>query len=284
MSSIHFSIITPSFNRCDLLKRSITSVLKQTYKDFELIIIDDGSTDDTKSLIEKEFPQVKYIYTQNQGVSAARNLGVKNSKYDWVCFLDSDDQWHESKLEAYAKYIAENRNCKLLHSNEVWYRNGVRVNQMKKHQKGGGDQFENSLEFCTISPSTVCMRKDIFLELGGFREDFEVCEDYDLWLKFTSLYLVDFIKEPLINKFGGHEDQLSTKFFAMDAWRIKSLCWVLENRDLDIKRAHKLKTVLLKKCTVLKKGYEKHAHFEKAQKLDLLISKYSTTREPFFSS
>ncbi len=252
------SVIIPTFNREKEVVRAIESVYLGTYKDIEIIVVDDGSTDETsKTLARLDIP-IKFITTKNRGVSAARNLGVTYARGEWIAFLDSDDTWLENKLEA---QVALLRNCpelRLIHGEEIWIRNGVRVNQMKKHQKSGGDIFVKSLKLCLISPSAVMLQKSLLEEMGGFREDFEVCEDYDLWLKITSLYPVGFVETPIIKKFGGHEDQLSRKFFAMDYWRVRSLSWIMINRKLGEDKLEPLKSVLEKKCKVLLNGYKKH--------------------------
>lgn len=274
MNSPFFSIIIPTFNRAAVICRAIDSVLKQSFTDFELIIIDDGSTDQT--LKEISHYAGLHIYSiQNTGVSAARNLGATYARAQWLCFLDSDDEWEVNKLQVLHEYILNNPSYKLVHSNEIWIRSGKRVNLKNKHLKSGGDLFIDSLEFCKISPSATAIKKDVFFELGGFREDFEVCEDYDLWLKFTSLYKVGFIKDSLVIKYGGASDQLSIKFFAMDSWRIQSLDWILMNRALCEDKKNEAIKVILKKAKVLLKGYIKYEHLKKAKELELIINKYS---------
>lgn len=248
---LQVSVIIPVFNREQTITRAIESVLSQTMQDFEIIVIDDGSTDRTAERVQN-FP-LKLIQTENRGVSHARNLGIREARGDYIAFLDSDDEWLPKKLELQLK-----RNALCCHTEEIWIRNGVRVNQMKKHQKGGGDQFIPSLSLCLISPSSVLLKKDIFNSIGFFREDYPVCEDYDLWLKLTSLYPIEFIETPLIKKYGGHTDQLSRKFKAMDYWRVKSIDWVLSNRELMPEKKVAALEILQTKIDVLLQGYLKH--------------------------
>lgn len=263
-----FSVIIPTYNRAHTIERAISSVFAQNFDDYELIIVDDGSTDRTQEVLTffaKNKPNnvfVKLLRTENKGVSAARNHGVNYASGTWLSFLDSDDEWLPHKLQAQHDFIQNNPEYKLVHGEEIWIRKGVRVNQKKVHQKEGGDIFERATELCLISPSAVAIEADTYNEHGGFREDFPVCEDYDLWLKITSLMPVGFIEEPIINKYGGHEGQLSTKFKAMDFYRVKSLKWILENRDLTPKKRNKVLEVALKKCTILINGYEKHKNEE----------------------
>ena len=261
------SVIIPVFNRENTIRRALDSVLKQTYQDIEIIVIDDGSTDKTVSQL-KDLP-IKLITQENKGVSSARNRGIEASQGDFIAFLDSDDEWMPNKLEEQIKLKSP---C--CHTEEIWIRNGVRVNQMKKHQKGGGDQFIPSLSLCLISPSSVLIKREVFDKIGYFREDYPVCEDYDLWLKLTSLYEVDFIETPLIKKYGGHEDQLSRKFKAMDFWRVKSINWIIKNRDLPAEKNKAALEVLKKKTQILIKGFIKHGHLEKAQEMQALYDSY----------
>lgn len=261
------SVIIPVFNREVELQRALESVFNQSYKDFEVIVVDDGSSDNSVSVAQKF--DVKLIKQQNLGVSAARNSAIKISQGDYIAFLDSDDEWLPHKLE---KQISYKSVC--VHTEEIWVRNGKRVNQMKKHQKGAGDQFIPSLDLCLISPSSVMIKKSVFDEIGLFREDYPVCEDYDLWLKLTSLYEIDFIEEPQIIKYGGHEDQLSRKYKAMDYWRVKSLVWVLENRELVPEKHQAVLDVLARKLDILIKGYEKHGHADKVSEMRKIKQSY----------
>jgi len=224
---LSISIIIPTYNRAYCLPRAIDSALKQSYQAQNIIVVDDGSTDDTVSLIKEKYPQVIFIQQKNAGVSAARNNGIKHVDTDWVALLDSDDEWLPDKLEQQVALIAKNPESKLCHTEEIWIRNGVRVNQMNKHQKSGGWIFEKCLPLCAMSPSSVLMRKTLFDEVGLFREDLPACEDYDLWLKICASNPVLYLEEPGIIKYGGHEDQLSQKFWGMDRFRIKSLLGLL---------------------------------------------------------
>jgi glycosyltransferase involved in cell wall biosynthesis len=264
-----FSVIIPTYNRAHTIERAVRSVFAQTQDSYELIIVDDGSTDKTQEILTffaKNKPNnvfVKLLKTDHKGVSAARNHGVEYASGRWISFLDSDDEWLPQKLQMQKDFIEKNPSLRLVHGEEIWIRNGVRVNQRKIHQKSGGDIFERATELCLISPSAVAIEKKLFTEQGGFRTDYPVCEDYDLWLKICSENLIGFLKHPVVNKFGGHEDQLSTQYKAMDYYRVKSLKWILENRDLDISKRHKAIEVGLNKCIILINGYKKHNNTEK---------------------
>lgn len=237
---MNISVVIPTYNRKELLKRSIDSVINQTIKPSEIIIVDDGSNDGTEEMVKKKYDSLKLIKQKNKGASAARNSGIKASSGEWICFLDSDDEWINDKLEKQIIAVANNSDYKFFHSNEIWIKNGKRINQKKKHKKYGGDIFKKCLDMCRISPSSVLINKSIFEEIGFFNENLVVCEDYELWLRICDKYEVFFIDEPLIFKYGGHQGQLSYSIDSIEYHRIKALEYLLstglskENRDYTI--------------------------------------------------
>ena len=217
------SVVIPTFNRISLVARAIDSVLKQSLNPYEIIVVDDGSDDGTSEMIQNKYKSIKLIQQQNNGVSAARNKGIEHAKGDWIGLLDSDDEWTEKKLENQADQLIKTPEYEFCHTNEIWIRNGNRVNQMKKHKKYGGEIFEKCLDICRISPSSSLIKKSIFEEIGYFDESLQVCEDYDLWLRVTARYPVLFVDSPLIKKYGGHSDQLSKLPHGIEQYRIRSL-------------------------------------------------------------
>lgn len=267
------SIIVPTYNRQAYLFRAIESILYQTYSDWELLIIDDGSTDDTgEHVLEliKGNKKVRYVKTPNRGVSAARNLGINISKGKFIAFLDSDDEWLPNKLRIQMDFLQSNPNLLLVHGEEIWIRKGKRVNQKNIYKKRGGDIFSQCLDLCAISPSTVLLKKELFKERGFFREDFPVCEDYDLWLRITAKYDVGFTTDPLILKYGGHRDQLSTKYMGMDYWRIKSMVSLLDSPDLSTSKKQLVLKRIEHKAKILKDGALKHGNVDLLNKLELM--------------
>lgn len=263
---MNISVIIPSFNRSERLEKAINSVLQQSHECMELIVVDDGSTDGTAQLVEQisnTDPRVRYFYQDNQGVSAARNFGLSKVKGDWIAFLDSDDEWLPEKLSQQVQLLKQS-DLLICHTEEIWVRNGVRVNQMKKHQKQGGDVFEKSLAMCAMSPSSIMIHKSVFDDVGVFDESFIVCEDYDLWLRIAAKYEVAYVEEPMIIKYGGHEDQLSSRYFGMDQYRIRAIEKLLTDMPNTLpqeKRQLALDT-LVKKLSILEKGARKHENVE----------------------
>ena len=257
------SVIIPTYNRCDLLKRAINSVIKQTITPKEIIIVDNGSTDQTYQMVSSLFPEINYFIEKKRGVSAARNKGILESKSKWIAFLDSDDTWKPTKLEKQMEFSIFNQDkYRIIHTDETWYRNKKFLNQLKKHKKSGGNIFKNSLQLCCISPSSVVLKKQIFDDYGLFDENLEVCEDYDMWIRITAKEEVGFLDSPLVLKYGGHSDQLSKKFWGMDRFRIKSLEKNLKNEHFSKSQKINVLDTLIKKLTIVSDGALKRGNKE----------------------
>ncbi len=273
------SVIIPTYNRAHTLSRALDSVLAQTHPADEVVVIDDGSTDNTVMLIQDSYPNVKLIQQQNRGVSAARNSGIRACSSEWIALLDSDDEWLPDKLNKQLALVSQQPEYKIVHSDEIWIRNGVRVNPMKKHTKKGGWIFQGCLPLCAISPSAAMIRRALFDEVGLFDETLPACEDYDLWLRITSQYPVLYCDEPLINKYGGHDDQLSRKHWGMDRFRIQALVNVLEQGELSDEDYQAALVVMLAKIRVVLSGARKRDNHELIEEYEALLAQWSTKVE-----
>ena len=234
-----------------------TPILRQTRPANEILVVDDGSTDDTAGFVTGAYPEVRVLRQENRGVSAARNAGIRAAKGELVAFLDSDDEWLPRKLERQLQAMQESPGALLCHTNEVWIRNGRRVNPMKKHQKFGGWIFDKALPLCVISPSSVLVDRRLFDEVGLFDESLPACEDYDLWLRVCSRFPVLFVDEPLIVKHGGHEDQLSRRHWGMDRFRIQALRKILAESDLSDDYRRAAEAMLARKVEIFARGARK---------------------------
>ena len=275
MKKFLVSVIIPAFNREKFLNRSISSVQRQTLMADEIIVIDNCSTDNTKTLVEIEFPRVKYVYESQKGVSNARNCGVRLAKNEWVAFLDSDDEWKKNKLEEFFHSINQTNKPPLIwHSNEVWIRNGKHLNQKDRHIKKGGDIFSNCIKMCCISPSASIVHRSIFEKYGYFDEELPVCEDYDFWLRVSSKEKIGFIDKELVVKYGGHDDQLSKKFWGMDRFRIISLINLAKNVSLDENQKKLVRQELISKIKILITGAEKRGNFEIISQYQPILEKW----------
>lgn len=217
------SVIIPTYNRVKTLMRAVNSVLNQTLQPSEIIIVDDRSTDETIPMLAPLANRLKVITQPHNGVSSARNHGVLQASSPWIAFLDSDDEWLPQKLETQASYLSKFPHIQICHTDEIWIRNGIFVNQGKKHQKQGGWIYENCLPLCAISPSSILIKKDIFGKEGLFDETLPACEDYDMWLRLTYKYEVLYIENKLVRKYGGHPDQLSKSIPLLDLYRIYAM-------------------------------------------------------------
>jgi glycosyltransferase involved in cell wall biosynthesis len=224
------SVVIPTYNRLRMLPDAIDSVLAQTYRDFELIVVDDGSDDGAAEKIVARYGTAVRVVTQpRRGVAAARNLGVQCSRGAFLAFLDSDDLWRPRKLEAQMSLMHRQTRWRICQTEEIWIRNGVRVNPKKRHRKPSGDIFRASLDLCLVSPSAALMTRELFERTGGFDESFPVCEDYDLWLRIALDHPVPLIAEPLVVKRGGHADQLSRSTWGLDRFRARAIKKLLDS-------------------------------------------------------
>ncbi len=257
MEILDVSVIIPTYNRISYLPRAIRSVLNQSQVSFELIVVDDGSTDGTREFIDrmiKEDFRIKYFYQKNQGPSAARNLGIQSSSASFIAFLDSDDEWLAKKLKAQIDFFKLHSDYLICQTEEIWIRNGKRVNPMNKHKKLSGSIFAESLPLSIVSPSCVMMRREFFDHVGLFNELLPACEDYDLWLRASARFPVGLVKQFSVIRYGGHEDQRSRQFPVMDQFRIQSLVKLIESGILS-EDQRKLATLeLSRKCKIVQNG------------------------------
>ncbi len=272
---MNISAIIPTYNRAHVLGRAIQSVLDQTLPVREIIVVDDGSTDNTQEFIAESFPQCVYIKQSNCGVSAARNTGIEAASYDWLAFLDSDDEWLPGKLEAQQKILEQQSDIRICHTEEIWIRNGKRVNQMKKHAKSGGHIFQKCLPLCVISPSSVIIHREIFEQVGNFDEQLPACEDYDLWLRICATHPVAFVEQHQIKKYGGHEDQLSQHYWGMDRFRIVALEKIIGLGILNDDDQSAAVQLLINKVEILAQGATKRGKTEEAESYLEIKNRYS---------
>lgn len=276
---MNISVVIPTFNRGQLLCRALDSVLAQKTQPAEVIVIDDGSTDLTAATIKSKYKDVVYYYKSNQGVSSARNSGIRIAAGDWVAFLDSDDEWLPSKLAAQAAALAQEPRMKICHTNEIWVRRHSRVNPKRKHRKFGGWIYKKCLPLCVVSPSSVLIHSSVFENVGDFDEGLPACEDYDLWLRISAFYPVLYLDEPLITKYGGHDDQLSKKFWGMDRFRIKAMEKMLSVESLRYEDRVATIAVLLDKIRVVLEGAYKHQNQDLIRECKEKVDQYKRLSE-----
>jgi len=268
------SVIIPTYNRSRMVREAIGSVLDQSFEDFELIVVDDGSSDQTETVVRGFGQRVIYERQENRGVSAARNLGLERARGAFIALLDSDDLWMAEKLETQTRFFRSNPNALICQTEEIWIRHGRRVNPKKYHRKQSGDIFAVSLERCMVSPSAVMWRRELLDEVGGFDASLPACEDYDLWLRVSCRHPVHLIPQPLTVKRGGHEDQLSTTIPALDRYRIQSILNLLEQVDLTAERRRLALDTLRRKAHIYAQGLRKRGRRGEAARLETFLHKH----------
>jgi len=267
------SVIIPTYNRGWIVKEAIDSVLEQDFSDYELIVVDDGSDDNTPSILKAYGDKIMVLQQSNKGVSAARNRGIAAASGRLIAFLDSDDLWLPGKLSAQVTFFKDHPEAVINQTQEQWIRNGGRVNPKKRHHKFSGMIFERSLALCLVSPSAVMIKKSLFGTVGIFDEHLPACEDYDLWLRISCRYPVHLIETALIIKRGGHDDQLS-KAAGLDKYRIQALVKIIDSDLLTPQQYQAALITLKEKCEVYAGGCRKRGRKEEAEYYHQLARKY----------
>jgi glycosyltransferase involved in cell wall biosynthesis len=257
------TVIIPTFDRAAVLPRAVDSALAQRGADFEVLIADDGSADDTDRVLERYagHPRVRVLRLEHGGVCKARNAAAAACGSPLIAFLDSDDEWLPGKLEAQLRLMDET-GLEISQTGEIWIRNGVRVNPPAHYVKRGGDLFALSLKYCMITPSSVVMTRDLFERSGGFNPEFPACEDYEMWLRITHTHRVGLIPKPMMVRYGGHADQLSTRYPAQDRFRIRGISLLLDGGALAPAHRALALEALGEKLRIYRAGCEKRGRTE----------------------
>ena len=257
------SVIIPTFNRAQKVIRAVDSVLKQSWQDFEIIVIDDGSTDNTNKVLSEYGSSIAYIRQPvNRGVSSARNIGIKSSMAPWIAFLDSDDYWLSEKLHTQMNFIKLNPLVVACQTQEIWMKNGMQVNPKRKHKKPSGNIFKQSLRLCLVSPSCVMLKRSLIEEVGCFDENFPAAEDFDLWLRISCRYPIFLINKWLVVKEGGHDDQLSRKITGIDRYRVWAIAKTIKSGRLSSDQIDQAIEELSAKCKIYGKGCIKRGRID----------------------
>jgi glycosyltransferase involved in cell wall biosynthesis len=270
----YVSVIIPTYNRCWILKEAIDSVLSQKFSNFEIIVVDDGSTDATNELLSIYGDRITTICQKNNGVSAARNAGISHARGGYIAFLDSDDMWLPEKLSCQHDFFQSHPDAHICQTDEIWIRNGVRVNPKNRHKKPSGMIFEPSLHLCLVSPSAVMIKKNLFDAVGLFNESLPACEDYDLWLRIGLQYPIYLIDRQLVVKRGGHDDQLSRNP-GLDRFRIQSIMTILETHTLSTPHYQAAVNVLKEKCQIYADGCIRRGKVDEAVFYQTIADRYS---------
>jgi glycosyltransferase involved in cell wall biosynthesis len=254
--------------------RALQSVREQSVQPLEVIVIDDGSIDDTASAIAVRYPEVIYQFQAQSGVSAARNKGIDCSRGQWLAFLDSDDEWTPNKLARQMEALERQPEYRFCHTDEIWIRNGRRVNPGRRHSKKGGWMYRDCLPLCAISPSSSLVHRAVLEDVGCFDEQMEACEDYDLWLRISAKYPVLLVDELLVVKHGGHDDQLSNTVWGLDRLRIHALEKMLTSNVLNREDFRATLEALQTKLEVYMTGAVKRGRSSEVERLQGIIRRW----------
>jgi len=268
------SVIIPTYDRRSVLGRAIRSVLSQTFKDFELIVVDDGSEDSTSEYLSRFDGELTALFQVNNGVSSARNLGIKHSQGELLAFLDSDDEWLPEKLARQTALFQGAGPLFVCHTDEIWFRHGKQMPQRSYHAKQGGRFFERALERCLISPSSVMISRSLLEKVGHFDEELVAAEDYDLWLRITAFHEVHFVAEPLVIKHGDCENQLSRTVPVIDCFRIRAIEKILALQELREDYRKSAIRELIRKCEIVASGCAKRGKTKEAEEYRALARSY----------
>jgi glycosyltransferase involved in cell wall biosynthesis len=271
---VDVSVVIPTHNRRDLVMRALQSVREQSVQPLEVIVIDDGSIDDTASAIAVRYPEVIYQFQAQSGVSAARNKGIDCSRGQWLAFLDSDDEWTPNKLARQMEALERQPEYRFCHTDEIWIRNGRRVNPGRRHSKKGGWMYRDCLPLCAISPSSSLVHRAVLEDVGCFDEQMEACEDYDLWLRISAKYPVLLVDELLVVKHGGHDDQLSNTVWGLDRLRIHALEKMLTSNVLNREDFRATLEALQTKLEVYMTGAVKRGRSSEVERLQGIIRRW----------
>ena len=255
------SVIIPTFDRAAVLPRAIDSALAQKGPTLEVLVADDGSTDETAGALARYAPEprVRVLRLAHGGVCRARNAAAAEARAPLLAFLDSDDAWLPGKLAAQCALLEET-GLSICQTEEIWIRNGVRVNPPAHYVKRGGDLFAHSLRHCMITPSSTVMTRELYLKAGGFDPDFPACEDFEFWLRIVPDHPVGLIAKPGLVRYGGHADQLSMRYAAQDRFRIRAIALLLERNNLAPDRRRLALEALEEKLGIYESGCRKRGH------------------------
>lgn len=261
-------VVIPVRERAQMLQRAVESVLRQTWRDYDLVVVDDASRLEDLSIVRNLVESSGHhwlSFDENRGPAAARNAGVlagEQQGTQWVAFLDSDDVWKPEKLERQLLWHADYPEVGVSQCQEAWIRNGVKVGKKRSQLQPEGRIFAQCIDSCCISPSCMMMTLSLWKELGGFDERYRVCEDYELWLRLSlknPVGLVRDVPDPLVIRHGGHEDQLSFSIEAMDRFRVMAMLELLLNGSLGQEETVLVEKGIARKSEILEQGARKRS-------------------------
>jgi glycosyltransferase involved in cell wall biosynthesis len=242
------SVIIPTFNRLDLLKETIQSVRNQTYEDFEIVVVNDGSTDGTGAWL-REQANLRVVEQSNSGIAASRNKGASVARGAWLAFLDHDDLWSPDKLSIQAEFVRDNPDVALVSARHV--RLGTSYSQPRRPQWIKGDLLIKEYSESFIHTSSVMIRRDVFDSIEGFPTRYRFADEFDVWLKIAAEYPIAHYSGPVVfirfyesntshNRLGVRSDTYDILLKNYDPHRIplKVFLRTLSDHDISFGRAY----------------------------------------------
>lgn len=222
------SVVTPTYNRADFIREAVDSVLSQSFRDLEMIVVDDGSRDNTRDVLASclDDGRLHYVFQENQGQSVARNKGIRAARGEYICFLDSDNYWLPGKLEASVRFMDAHPDVDILYGDNISIDEEGRIISKDNMKRHSGRITGLLLHDNFISNNTVMVRRECFEQLGGFNEKDRLAEDYELWLRMSTRYTFHYLPEYMA-AYRVMDDQISSdkdkRFWANERILLKFL-------------------------------------------------------------
>lgn len=249
------SVVIPTYNRKHTLKRAMDSVLNQTYKNIEIIIVDDGSNDGTLDFVQEcygDLENLVYVINEtNLGPAGSRNAGVNYAKGEYIAFQDSDDEWEYNKLEKQMELFEKHPEVGMVYCGQKWQEpNGewsMYPGEIEERFSKTGDVFSTLLVHALIGTPTMLIRKDCFFEVGGFQTELKALEDYEFSIRFAKNYRIEMVEEPLLTV---HKSSNSVN--QQEEETLLTQCYILQTYYEDLKKygllEYKLQQVFFEAC------------------------------------
>lgn len=262
------SIIIPTYNRAKLISRAIESVLAQTYKDYEIIIVDDGSTDNTQEVLAVYMDRIRYVRQSNKGISGARNRGIGEVQGEYVAFLDSDDTWVPEKLAVQVEVLDRNKKVGIVYSRMQIFDEEGKPCGFKPEEKTGKNYLELLEIRGDITTSTVVTRKECFDKVGVFDPNLPPMEDFDMWLRISRFYDIYEVESPILAHYFDHSHQATKNPFKVYEGLVKLETKMLSMAD---NAPQRIRTKIISRLTMhqytLSRLYYKNGRFQESLQL-----------------
>lgn len=275
------SVIIPSYNRAKLLGRAIDSVLHQTFSDYEIIVVDDGSKDNTKDVLKAYDGKIKYIYQANRGISGARNQGIKEARGEYIAFLDSDDSWIPEKLAEQIKVLEANKNVGIVYSKlQMINDKGEHCGVKPKHKSG--KNFRELIEIGgDIPTSSVMARRECFEKVGVFDESLQQMEDIDMWIRIAKNYDLYEITDKILAYYYRHDEQVTRNRMKVYEGLVGLYTKILNSYE-DAPKAVLTKKIAMNQYTLSRDCYANKLYTDSWRHVVAAIARYPLVGALFF--